>query len=326
MNGSRQWSWDVVVVGSANIDHVAVVSDLPLPGETVKALRYEEFCGGKGANQAISAARLGRRVALVGRTGADPAGDALRACLVTEGVDVGEFKPLEGPSSGRALVIVDAGAENSIVIVGGANSDFRPEHVAEADGRIARAAVVVAQLEVPQETVLAAARLATGRFILNPAPASSLSDELLRLVDILVVNAIEFSTIYGRSVPDSPVDMCSVLRDRGLHADVVITLGGRGALLWHDGEISRFRPPAVDVVDSTGAGDAFVGALADALARGYPMVDATRWAVCAASISTSSLGAITAMPSANSVQELVATVGVEHDLSPTTRIVTIPEI
>jgi ribokinase len=241
-------------------------------------------------------------------------------------VDVGEFKQLQGISSGRALVVVNRKAENSIVVVGGANSAFRPEHVAEAASRIAGAAVVVAQLEVPEETVKAAASLATGRFILNPAPASMLQDDLLALVDVLVVNEIEFSTLYGQAVPDSRTHMTSILRDRGLKADVIITLGARGALLWHDGGISSFQPPAVEVVDSTGAGDAFVGALADALARAQPLVEATGWAVCAASISTSALGASTAMPSAEEVQRLVATVSVKHDPSRRARAVKMPDV
>lgn len=326
MSGSRQQSWDVVVVGSANIDQVAVVPHLPQSGETVLTDRYEEFCGGKGANQAISAARLGRRVSLIGRTGSDPAGNALRDCLVSEGVDVGEFKQLPGISSGRALVVVNQEAENSIVVVGGANNAFRPEHVAEAASRIAGAVVVVAQLEVPEETVKAAASLATGHFILNPAPASMLQDDLLALVDVLVVNEIEFSTLYGQAVPDSRTHMTSLLRDRGLDADVIITRGARGALLWHDGGISYFKPPAVEVVDSTGAGDAFVGALADALSRGLPLVEATRWAVCAASISTSALGATTAMPGSEAVQKLVSTVSVEHDPPRRTRTVKMSDV
>ena len=299
-------SAEIVVVGSVNVDLVAQVTTLPLPGETVLATSYAEFPGGKGGNQAIAAARLGRRVAFVGRTGDDAAGAWLRSVLADEGVDVRELKQLTTQATGRALVIVDAQAENSIVVIGGANAALGVEHVDEAAGPLRDAAVVVAQLEVPVDAVRAAARHARGLFVLNPAPAQRLEDELMRLVDVLVVNEGEFETLTGKPLGADPPARKAQLGERALPRSVVVTLGGRGALVWHDGEMTPVPAPVVSVVDTTGAGDTFVGALADALSRGEALPAAARWAVCAASLSTSSLGATTAMPSSAEVRELEA--------------------
>ena len=297
---------EVVVVGSVNVDLVAQVTDLPLPGQTVLATSYAEFPGGKGGNQAIAAARLGRRVAFVGRTGDDAAGTWVRSVLAGEHVDVAELKSLAGEATGRAMVIVDTRAENSIVVIGGANAALRVEHVDGAAGPLHDAAVVVAQLEVPVEAVRAAARHARGTFVFNPAPAQRLDDELMRLVDVLVVNEGEFETLTGHPVGNDLAALTARLRDSALPRSVVVTLGRRGALVCRHGEMATVPAPIVSVVDTTGAGDTFVGALADALARGEELPAAARWAVCAASLSTGSLGATTAMPTSPEVRKLMA--------------------
>ena len=290
----------IAVVGSVNLDHVATVETRPDPGETVRARQYREFSGGKGGNQAIAAARLGHAVSIVGATGEDAAGDLVRRSLSTEGVDITNLEVLSDEPTGRALVVVDDAAENSIVVVGGANALLSADHVDRAADVLRDAAVVVAQLEIRPETVLAAARLARGLFILNAAPARHLDDELLALVDVLVVNEGEFEVVAGFAATDDP-ETAARLAAGAATRSVVITLGADGALVWSDQRLTAVPAPAVTVVDTTGAGDTFVGALADALARGQSLLDAAQWAVHAASLSTTSLGATTAMPSRDEV-------------------------
>lgn len=287
---------DIAVVGSVNVDLVASVARLPRPGETIHAVSYEQFVGGKGGNQAVAAARLGRSVAFVGLAGDDPEGRMARSALATESVDVTYLGLTAEAHTGRAIVLVDDNAENSIVVVGGANAGLSPQHLAKASHVLKGAGVVVAQLEIPTETVLEAARCATGTFILNPAPARPLPAELLDLVDVLVVNETEYEIVLGLPLPADPGAIPSRLSQRGVRCAVVITLGAKGALLCADGVVRSMAAPDVAVVDTTGAGDAFIGALADALSRAETLACATRWAVHAASLSVSARGATTGMP------------------------------
>jgi ribokinase len=296
---------EIVVVGSANLDLVVTVPTLVRPGETVLATDYQEFVGGKGSNQAIAAARLGRRVALVGTVGRDPAADVVRDALVAEGVDVAGLGVVDGPT-GRAFVQVDDRAENSIIVVAGANARLGPADIEAAADRLADAPVVVAQLEIPIEAVTAAARAARGLFVLNPAPAQPLGQDLLGLVDVLVVNEGEFEAIAGVPVRSDLEAMADVFGGSALPARVVITRGGSGAIVRTGDSVVEVPAPTVRVVDTTGAGDTFVGALADALARRTEFPDAVRWAIHAASLSTQSLGATTAMPRAADVEALLA--------------------
>jgi ribokinase len=287
---------DVAVVGSVNIDLVASVARLPQPGETVHADDFAQFPGGKGSNQAVAAARLGRRVAFVGLIGDDAEAGEVRAALERGSVDVTHLRTEPGTPTGRALVVVDEAAENTIIVVGGANMRLTPAHV-EAAGDVVRGArVVVAQLEIPVETVTAAARLAAGRFVLNPAPAQQLPAELMERVDVLVLNETEYEVVAGHPLPDDPAELGSRLASSGWQCTVVVTLGARGCLVWDGGEVASVPAPVVPVVDTTGAGDTFIGALADALSRDEPPLTAARWAVHAASKSVGALGATTAMP------------------------------
>jgi ribokinase len=296
---------EIVIIGSANVDLVTRVERLPAPGETVLATGYAEHPGGKGANQAIAAARLGRAVSFVGVVGDDGHGELLRQALVAEGVDVANLRRLAGVPTGRALVLVDDEAENSIVVVSGANAELRAEDVATAGSPLRSAAVAVAQLEIPLEAVRAAAGHATGRFLLNPAPARPLDADLLRRVDVLVVNEGEFARVTGVEVGDDAETFAGRVAQAGLSCAVVVTLGGRGAMVCEDGQVTVCPAPPVTVVDTTGAGDCFVGALADALARGQGLPEAMHWAVAAASLSTQSLGATTAMPTSAEVGQLL---------------------
>lgn len=298
-------SVDVAVVGSVNMDLVASVTRLPRPGETVHALGFQQFVGGKGGNQAVAAARLGRRVAFVGLTGDDAEGQAVRAALSAEGVDLSHLGSTSEAGTGRAIVLVDEDAENSIVVVGGANAVLEEGHLTAASEALAGATVVVSQLEIPVATVQAAARMTAGIFMLNPAPAQKLPRELLELVDVLVVNETEYGVVLGRPLPEDLADVEADVTACGLRCTVVVTLGGRGAALCHQGEVVHASVPPVSVVDTTGAGDTFIGALADALSRHEPAPQALRWAVHAASLSVGALGATTGMPTWSQVDASV---------------------
>ncbi len=310
---------DVAVVGSVNIDLVATVTDLPRPGETVSAVDYAQFLGGKGSNQAIAAARLGRSVTFVGLVGDDREAATVRESLAAEGIDTSHLLAVPGVPTGRAVVLVDAAAENSIVVVAGANGRLAPEHVHEAGDAVRAAAVVVTQLEVPVTTVLEAARVSEGLFILNPAPAptSPLPDELLGLVDVLVVNELEYEAVTGRPLPADPEALAAELgADAHLPHALVITAGERGALVWDDGVLTAIGAPRVAVVDTTGAGDTFIGALADALSRDVALAEAAQWAVHAGAISVGSLGATTGMPDTAAVHASVSRASPPRALNP----------
>ncbi|MFI9273905.1 ribokinase [Kitasatospora sp. NPDC052896] len=291
---------DIVVVGSVNLDQVIEVPALPAPGETVLGGPVTRLGGGKGANQAVAAARLGAGVALVGAVGRDPDSDWLRTELAAEGVDVSRLAALDGPP-GHAVVLVDRRAENSIVVSPGANAQLTPAAVAAAGPLLGAATVVLAQLEIPPAAVLEAARHARGTFVLNPAPApapaSGLPPELWPLVDVLVPNRSELARLRG--VPDAAVaDPAAVARlTAGLPcARVVVTLGGDGVLVREEGAVTVLPAPVVRAVDTTGAGDTFCGALAVALAERRTLTEAARFAVRAAALSVGHTGARTGMP------------------------------
>lgn len=287
---------EIVVVGSASVDVVATVDLRPEAGETVHALGYAEFVGGKGSNQAIAAARLGRRVAFVGMVGDDAEAQIVRRALSDEGIDVRRLDTGKSIPTGRAIIVVDSSAENSIVVIGGANAQVNSSQINRAANLLERAQIVVAQLEIPIETVTAAALLTKGIFVLNPAPARKLPSELLEAVDVLVVNQIEYETVTGRVLTSDRAQLARDLRELDLPKSVVITLGARGALVWDSSELIEVTAPIVQVVDTTGAGDTFIGALVDALSRGETLAAGARWAVHAASLSVGALGATTGMP------------------------------
>jgi ribokinase len=283
--------FDVAVVGSVNLDLVATTARLPGPGETVSGTSYAEHAGGKGLNQAIAAARSGARVALVAAVGDDDAGRTLRSMAQHDGIDVTAVSVLAGEATGRALITVDQHAENSIVVVPGANALMRADTAP-------RARVVIAQLEVPIEEVVTAFRQARregARTILNPAPAQALPDELLQLCDIVVPNEHEADLIGG----------VTALLQRGVAA-VVTTRGAAGAVVTEsvDGVVETWSEPAVEVtpVDTTGAGDAFCGALAARLAADDDLHDAVRYAAAAGALATTIAGAVPSLPRADAVR------------------------
>ena len=272
---------DVCVIGSANLDLVATTDRLPGPGETVLGHTYREHAGGKGLNQAVAAARAGASTSFCAAVGDDDAARQLLEVMTADGIDVNNVQRLAGVPTGRALIGVSANAENSIIVVAGANAALEPEHVRAPAGA---ARVVLAQLEVPLATVqaaLAAGRAAGADTILNPAPAARLSAGVLGLCDVVIPNEHEIEILGG----------LQVLFDLGAKA-VVVTLGGRGAkLCMPDGEELLVPAFAVTPIDTTGAGDAFCGAFAAAVADGATMPQALRFAAAAGALATTRAGA-----------------------------------
>jgi len=289
----------VVVVGSANMDLVAKAAVLPRPGETVLGSAFVTIPGGKGANQAIAAARAGAATRLLGALGSDAFGVTLEARIGGAGVDTGLLRVVYG-ASGVALITVDAVGENTIVVTPGANgafSDLTPAEIAA----LGEADVMVAQLEIPVETVTAAAvaaRAAGTRVVLNAAPARALPDELLDAVDLLVVNQTEATAITGETGAE-PL-LARVPR-------AVVTLSAEGAWYVDRSGVSEHVPGVrVETVDSTAAGDAFTGALAVAWAEGRPITEAVSWACAAGAACARKLGASTALPMRDEIDRLWA--------------------
>lgn len=274
----------VVVVGSVNVDLVVHVARLPAPGETVTVGTFSRTLGGKGANQAAAAARLGARTALIGLTGREDLGSLAREDLASLGVDLSGLGESEAPT-GIATIMVDEDGENLIAVAPGANHALRADAVGEHLRRLAEpGGLVLSVLELPEEAVLEAARLATElgcRFVLNPAPARPLPDELLSRCDVLTPNEGEADLLGG---PEA-------LLERGVGA-VIVTRGADGADL-HRRDTEPYHRDAhpVDVVDTTGAGDAFNGTLAWALVEGRSLEEAVELAVVGGALATRALGA-----------------------------------
>jgi len=281
---------DVCVVGSANLDLVATTPRIPGAGETVLGTGYAEHAGGKGLNQAVAAARSGAAVAFVGCLGDDDAGRRMRAVLGGEGISDAAVGTSHTPT-GRALIVVDGNGENSIVVVAGANQDVSLQEPFPA------ASVVLCQLEVPLDRVaeaLAAARRGGATTILNPAPAAALPGELLATCDIVVPNEHEVELLGG-------VD---ALLAAGCRA-VVVTRGGAGVDVHTLDGVDHCPPFEVEVVDTTGAGDAFCGSLAARLAAGSDLDEAVRWAAAAGALATTVVGAVPAQPTADRIRGLL---------------------
>ncbi|MEV0599592.1 ribokinase [Streptomyces sp. NPDC050315] len=299
------YDYDVLVVGSANADLTVRVDRRPDAGETVLGTDLVESAGGKGANQAAAAARLGGRVALLARIGGDAYGELLLNAQRAAGTDVRHVIADPEARTGTAMIIVGTDGDNSIVVSPGANAALTPKDVAAAHAVIAGAAVLSLQLEIPMESVAAAAataREAGTRVVLNPSPApESLASELLAAADPLVVNEHEARRLSG-AADGGPADWARALRDLGARS-VVVTLGGDGAyVLDADGEAAV---PGVKVkaVDTTGAGDAFTGALAVRLARGESLAVAARYAVRVGAAAVTKAGAQPSYPTEEELPE-----------------------
>ncbi|MFB4314282.1 ribokinase [Actinomadura sp. 21ATH] len=289
---------EVVVVGSVNADLVIGVDRRPAPGETVLGTDLATYPGGKGANQAVAAARLGGRTAILGRIGDDGHGALLRDALAAAGVDLSHLSVTPGPS-GVALITVDTGGDNSIIVSPGANARLVPEDAERARDLLEGAAVVSFQLEIPLETVAAAARIgaaAGARIVLNLSPPAELPAGVLELCDPLVVNEHEAAFLLGHR--DGPAAMATALLGRGPRS-VLVTLGADGALIADAGGVTAVPSPKVEAVDTTGAGDAFTAALCLRLARGDGLADAARYAVRVGAAAVRESGAQSSYPAAD---------------------------
>lgn len=305
----RRPEFDVVVIGGANTDFLVRGEALPGRGATLEGDEFQEGTGGKGANQAVAAARLGANVAFIGRVGADERGRAILTKLKGEGIDVSELSMDPAAPTGVALVMVDKEGEKQIMTSPGANHRLTPEDIGRASHLIARACVVLLQLELPASTVEAAVRLgkaAGARVILDPAPPRELPERLLRDLHVIRPNAPEARVLTGVEVTDgqSAKQAAENLLHRGVAAAVVGAHHGN-LLVSADGEL-WFPHLEVDGVDRTGAGDAFAAALAVSVAEGEDLAASVRFASAAAAFKTTKLGAQAGLPRREEVQRLLS--------------------
>lgn len=301
----------VVVVGSSNTDMIVRVKRLPRAGETVLGEEFLTMPGGKGANQAVAAARAGAQVSLIARVGRDTLGDQAVASYTDDDIDITHVSRDRSRPSGAALIFVARDGANSIAVASGANNTLSPFHVKRASAAIAGADVLLLQLETPLETVEAAARLAATkgvRTILNPAPAQPLPDLLLRRASILTPNESEAELLTGiRLSSISAVEKAArKLMRRGV-PEVIVTLGAKGAFIADEHGTELVPGFRVRAVDTTAAGDIFNGALAVALAEGKSLRTSVRMANAAAALSVMCMGAQPSAPTRRAIDEFLST-------------------
>jgi ribokinase len=298
----------VVVTGSINADITLLVERLPEHGETVltTAPAHLSF-GGKGANQAAAAAAFGGSVAMIGRVGDDDIGLDARADLARRKVDVTHVRAISGVRTGSASIAVEPSGENMIIVDPGANACLAPADI--DSGYLARATIVLLQLEIPLDTVAAVVRAAGPRVVLNPAPAQPLPADVLASAGVLVLNVPELAALSGTHPSAQPEAICPLARR--LHPSVVVTLGSGGALaVPAAGDALHVPAPAAEIRDATGAGDCFCGALAVLLAEGADLGEASRLAVAAATLSATAVGARGKLPSRAEAAALADTLSV----------------
>jgi len=304
----------VTVVGSANVDLVIRAERMPTKGETLIGETFDIFTGGKGFNQATAAARLGAEVTLIGRIGADPFADILRSAIESEHINSQYVKTDAESGTGIASIVVEPDGDNSIIVVPRANMRLTSKDITDASDSIAEADVLLLQLETPIEASQTAINIAKANdtiVILDPAPARPLPPSLLAQVDILTPNATEASLLSGHAVNtlEEAVVTAETLRTQiatDSHAAVVLTLGEQGVLLCTATQSTHISALSVDAVDTTGAGDAFSGALATALANGDELSDAVRFAIAAGAAAVTVLGATPSMPTREKIEAILA--------------------
>ena len=295
----------IVVIGSINMDLVLRVPRMPLPGETLTGGAFRTIPGGKGANQAVACARLSgkvagaQQVAMVGCVGDDAFGATLRAALVGDGIIDSHITTLPGVASGIASILVDDNGQNSIVIAGGANDLLSPAHIDAAQGLIEQADIVVLQLETPMDTVVHAIKLARSlgkTVVLNPAPAASLPDGVLELVDYLIPNEIEAAMLAGVSPEGADAKALAAALQKLGSDNVIITLGAKGVHAALYGGDFTFPAEVVQAVDTTAAGDTFIGGFVAGLASGMDEAESIQQGQRAAAWSVTKPGAQTSIP------------------------------
>lgn len=296
-------STEIVVIGSTNMDMVVKTSHIPVPGETVLAGSFFMNPGGKGANQAVAIARLGGKVSFISKVGNDVFGKQSSQLFDDEGINTFYMLSDEELPSGVALITVDEFGENSIVVASGANAHLVPIDLEDALDEIAKAGILLMQLEIPMETVHFAAKHASSKgvkVVLNPAPANTLMPELLSCIDLITPNRMEAEMISGINVNDveSAKKAAKAIYEMGVK-NVVVTLGALGAVICEDGETQVIPARKVEVMDTTAAGDVFNGALVVALSEGKGLPDAVQFACTLAAISVTRMGAQSSIPYRN---------------------------
>jgi ribokinase len=298
---------DILVIGSLNADLVVRAPHFPQPGETISGEDLHIIPGGKGANQAVAAARQGASVAMLGRVGQDSFGPFLLDSLKSDSVDIFHVH-LDKSATGTAIIVVDANGQNSIVLSAGANGQVTPVDVDSAS--VLRPSLILLQLEIPIPTVLHAAQSASqngSRVILNPAPAQPLPVELISLADFIIPNETELGLLTGIEIKDicSAEQAAQVLLGRGAK-NVIVTLGSKGALVVSDKQVIQVDTYKVDVVDTTAAGDAFIGGFASALLRGFEIEKAVKYANACGALATTKFGAQPSLPTKEETERFMS--------------------
>ena len=294
----------VVVIGSANIDLVSSVASLPVPGETVLGNSFIKTPGGKGANQAVAASKLGGEVSFVGCIGSDQEGEILRSSLKNANVNCDFLISRPEVSTGNAMIGVDAEGNNSIIVNSGANSALTQEDIVAAKEIVESAQIVLMQLEISTKCLEVAVEIASGIKILNPAPVVDISKKLLEKIDVLIPNRIELARLSNKESFENLDELEAAAKGLGIQT-VIVTLGSAGALLVSDKQTELISSPAVESVDTTGAGDAFCGSMAESLSRGLSFLESVEYSVTAGALSTTTYGAQISMPTRSEVDSLL---------------------
>ena len=304
----------ITVVGSLNMDLVTYVDKMPKPGQTVMGRSFKQMAGGKGANQADAIAKLGATVKMIGCIGDDDLGRTLISSLKKDGVDISGVSTVGEVSTGIASITVDADGNNCIAVVPGANNMLTVDRINLSMKAIYESDIVVAQLEVPMDTIKYAMKAAKnfGKLtILNPAPAMELDDEILREVDYLIPNDTELEVISGINIENDD-DMrraAGILINRGV-SDLIVTLGDKGCMHFNSRGEKKYDAYSVRAVDTTAAGDRFIGALAVSLHQGKKIEDAIQYAMAVGAITVTRIGAQSSLPNACEVDAFIKTGGI----------------
>lgn len=289
----------IMVIGSSNTDMTVITDRLPVPGETVLGGRFAMGPGGKGANQAVAAQRLGGNVSFICKVGNDIFGDNAIRHYLNEGMDTSGIMRSEQPS-GVALISVDKKAENCIVVASGANADITEADIEAHRKEIEDASILLLQLEIPVEAVVRAAKIghdAGNYVILNPAPACELPEEIYQYISLIIPNQTEIALMTGMEARDEEgaANAVEVLRRKGVQ-DVIVTMGSKGSMVYHEGKAEFVPSRKVNAVDTTAAGDTYCGGLCVALSEGKDIIEAARFATAASALTVQKQGAQESIP------------------------------